>query len=93
MITPITLRTTAGLHRANCLAAALLLAEGTFEESDEQVTERRRLIAEIAATEKEVARRTAAAKTWVDRRLINDLWDVLWNHKVRPALVERGVKV
>lgn len=82
----------AALQRANCLAAAVLLNEGTFDETGAQTAERRRIVHEIAATDAETATLAAKARTWADRRVMNDLWAKLWP-KVQRELVIRKVKV
>lgn len=86
------LSTEAKLQRLNCLGGAVLLAEGKFDETMKQRSEREALIREIAATEDATRARALNAKTWVDRRTINELWAKLWP-RVQRELVIRKVNL
>jgi|CXWL01.1.fsa_nt_gi hypothetical protein len=79
------------LKRLNCLAAAVLLRDGTFDEDDAQKEDRRRLIAEIVATDTTLAK-LAGSTNWQDRRVVNVTWDSLWT-KVQDGLKIIEVKV
>lgn len=83
--------TEAKLKRANCLVAAALLRNGKFDETKKQRVQRKRLIAEIVATDK-VLEKLAGANTWEDQRVVNETWDKLWT-KVQRELVIRKVGV
>lgn len=83
--------TETALKRANCLAAAVLLRDGTFDETGKQQAQRKRLIIEIVATD-HALEKLAGSDNWQDRRVVNETWDKLWT-KVQRELVIRKVKV
>lgn len=79
------------LKRLNCLAAAVLLRDGKFDETRKQQAQRKRLIAEIVATDKALEK-LAGADNWQDQRVVNETWDKLWT-KVQRELVIRKVNL
>ena len=79
------------LKRINCLAAAVRLRAGGFDETPQQKMQRQKLIAEVVATE-EALERFAASEDWQDQRVVNETWDTLWK-KVQRELVICKVKL
>lgn len=79
------------LKKINCLAAAVRLRQGGFDETTRQKVQRQRLIAEIVATANTL-KPLEASKSWQDQRVVNETWDTLWT-RVRRELVIRKVKL
>lgn len=79
------------LKRLNCLAAAVLLRDGKFNETRSQKGKRRRLIAEIVATDKTLEK-LAGSEDWQDQHVVNMTWDKLWT-RVQRELVIRHVQL
>lgn len=85
------MNTKTALKRINCLAAAVQLRKSGFDETRKQKGQRRKLIAEIVATDKTL-QPMSASTNWQDQRVVNETWDALWA-KVQREMVIRKVTV
>lgn len=82
------MRTETALKKINCLAAAVRLRQGGFDETPRQQGQRKRLIAEIAATAKTLKPLEASAN-WQDQRVVNETWDTLWTRTKREMVIRK----
>lgn len=80
------------LHKTNCIAALVMLSEGTFDETPTQKYQRTRLIAEIVATNDVLSAAEAKLPDAKVEQGIAVVWERLWK-KTHRELVIRGAKV
>lgn len=78
------------LKKINCLAAAVRLRQGGFDETPQQSLKRHKLIAEIVATENAL-KKFAASKDWQDQRVVNETWDKLWKKTKRELVIRKVI--
>lgn len=84
------MRTETALKKINCLAAAVRLRQGSFDETPRQQGQRKRLIAEIVATANTL-KPLEVSEDWQDQRVVNETWNTLWTKTKREMAIRKVV--